>query len=99
RDRTVTGVQTCALPILGERSECGNGCLIPCARPRGAGFLRTGAVGCIQLLFPLARGHGVVSGDSRGWAVSRPRKTARRGILRARSEERRVGNECGERRR
>src|SRR2546430_12839621 len=79
RDLTVTGVQTCALPISGE-SRCGGdwqGCAGCAARRWQVGRPR--------------RAHGGVENQCERRGQRCEARSCRRGV---RSEERRVGKEC-----
>src|SRR5205823_7758033 len=83
RDKLVTGVQTCALPISAEKL---------CAQEdRHAGAAGIGAYsGAQSFSADVRQGKGELA---RGSRVSRVGGLARQG--RNRSEERRVGKECG----
>src|SRR5205085_7435731 len=84
RDLTVTGVQTCALPI--SRSRCGRS--PPAARRRRATAFPSRSI-------PPA-GTETCAPWAHYGAHGRFRGTLRVGDSRRRSEERRVGKECGE---
>src|SRR5207249_7364945 len=80
RDRNVTGVQTCALPIL---------CLLGLRTPFG--YTRQpedpgGTAGCSKIAF---------SRRNRSTTATRTRSATRSPTPCSRSEERRVGKECG----
>src|SRR3546814_3382525 len=76
----VTGVQTCALPIFGDRGlGDGEDHLVP----GGGRVIPGGGLGCLGL----GRGHGPTLPTFHPKTMSRPARGAR-------SEERRVGKEC-----
>src|SRR5437867_5828037 len=80
RDRTVTGVQTCALPI----------CVLN-TPPRGLGDKTRAA------LLASAREHEISVGDALAKAdlITTIQRRQQEALVAFRSEERRVGKECG----
>src|SRR5205085_7930481 len=85
RDLTVTGVQTCALPISRRRLPPGAQRLRRCPRPAGPG--RAAETGTLMR---------IIAGEFRGRTLRPPSdRRVRPTADRVRSEERRVGKEGG----
>src|SRR5437867_5387229 len=91
RDRTVTGVQTCALPIYGEGRQAAEG--EPATAHRSAHLRSAGRGGAVRVGQPHRSDGGdgvrVHRGPRHGTGADRARHGA------TRSEERRVGKEWG----
>src|SRR5699024_11264149 len=84
RDRNVTGVQTCALPIL-IGSE---GTMIHCQV-----VVIAGGLGCFEPRKPALENLDRYEGKSVHYMVKDPEKFRGKKVVIARSEERRVGKE------
>src|SRR5260221_4634398 len=79
RDHCVTGVQTCALPILALAARCGWG---------------TGIVALAMVPLVLAGDIGFTAGHALGEMIENVVIVVAVAITSRRSEERRVGKEC-----